>query len=77
MTRQHNAPPWKSSVLALLRLQDEHGTSSSIKDIKHDARKIDVQLTHGGEAWRLFSVDLESLRTTEEALEHDELHGER
>lgn len=62
MTWKLEAPLWKSSVLALLRSQDEHGASSSVKGMDRDARKIEVQLTRNEDAWWLASVDPTSLK---------------
>lgn len=60
MTRKSNTPPWKSSVIALLRPQDQHGAPNSMKHIKQDAREIEVQLTYREDARRLYKVNLDA-----------------
>jgi hypothetical protein len=57
-TIKHDVPAWKSSVLALLRLQDEHGASGSVSHINTDARRMKMQLSRNGEAWQLLDPKL-------------------
>ncbi|KAF2661085.1 hypothetical protein K491DRAFT_674373 [Lophiostoma macrostomum CBS 122681] len=57
-TIKHGVPAWKSSVLALLRLQDEQGASGSVSHITTDARRMKMQLSRNGEAWQLLDLKL-------------------
>lgn len=57
ITKKRNIPLWKSSVLALLRLQNEEGAYSSEEDMESDAKTITVQLTHRGNAWWLTGME--------------------
>ena len=57
MSKKRNIPLWKSSVLALLRSQNEEGASGSVEDMKSDAKKNTVQLAHSRDAWWLASVE--------------------
>ena len=57
ITKKRNIPLWKSSVLALLRSQNEEGASTSAEDMESDAETITVQLTHSGDSWWLTSME--------------------
>jgi hypothetical protein len=60
ITERRNAPLWKSSVLVLLHMCDEHGASSSMNDIKSNAKNAKKRLVYSDNSWRF--VDARSLK---------------
>lgn len=53
MSRTRNAPPWKSSALALLSCTDPNNMMGETEQFKRTARTTSVRLEDNGETWHL------------------------